>query len=119
MNLDDLPRKYQEQATLQLNAGGKAPGPITKSPVRNDILEQATGEKQNTGRYLVRVVSYRRRLLDEDNLCCKFFVDSLRYTSCLPADSPNLCHIETSQVKVRLKSEERTEITVESPGWTG
>ena len=62
-------------------------------------------------RYTVEVVSYRPKLLDEDNLCVKFFVDALRYQGVIPNDSPDLCHIVSRQVKVPGKLA-RTELRV-------
>lgn len=63
-------------------------------------------------RVRVRVVSFRSRLCDPDNLCPKYFVDCLRYAGLITDDTPELITLEVSQVKVK-RGEERTEIEIE------
>ena len=63
-------------------------------------------------RFLVVVTSYRRKLLDEDNLCEKFHVDCCRYAGLLPSDSAKTTRIETRQVIVRDDEDLRTEIEI-------
>lgn len=77
----------------------------------------ATGETQggDSSRFLVRVTSFRRRLLDEDNIAEKYAVDCCRYAGLLPADDPRTTKIEVAQIKVKFKAEERTEILIEFP----
>jgi hypothetical protein len=126
--LSSLPAKYQEQAVKYLHPSDYAqflahshnpcaPSPASrakpKSAVQHESLGAEQGEKGNAVRYVVRVVSRRRRLLDEDNLCPKYFIDGLRYAGLLPADTPEVCHIETRQIKVSGKENEATEITIE------
>lgn len=88
---------------------------------RSPELEQAAwvgtlGEAETKGgvqeRFLVRVVAYRRRLLDEDNLSCKAHVDFLRYAGIIPDDKPPQVSIQTSQVKIKAPEESRIELTV-------
>lgn len=124
MNLNDLPPKYQQQAQLQLSGGAvqpdarrAAPDPVVEQGHANESSRPAPPSAKHSGRYTVRVVSYRRRLLDEDNICEKFHVDSLRYANCLPSDAPQHCAIITTQVQVKLKKDERTEICVTSPNY--
>ena len=76
-------------------------------------LEDGRAQANHSGKYFVRVVSYRVVLLDEDNLCEKFHVDGLRYAGLLPDDAPGRCRIITTQEKVRTKAEQRTEIQVD------
>jgi hypothetical protein len=114
--IGDYPESIQQQIALLLHPNGSSPGPLPQPPVLHDPLEQAKGKTKDSGRTIVRVVSYRRRLLDEDNLCPKYFIDGLRYASLLQKDSPESCHIQIAQVRVRVKADERTEITVTSPG---
>jgi hypothetical protein len=110
----------QAQIAAQLYANRT---PHDHSPAPAPILERGAGERPlataqaqagHSGKYLVRVVSFRCRLLDEDNLCEKYHVDGLRYAGLLPSDAPGCCRIETTQQKVRTKAEERTEITISS-----
>ncbi|MES2367041.1 MAG: hypothetical protein V4563_14290 [Pseudomonadota bacterium] len=64
-------------------------------------------------RVLVRVTAFRRRLLDEDNLCEKFHCDLLRYAGLIFDDCPGETKIEVAQQKVGSKEREfvRIEIT--------
>jgi hypothetical protein len=64
------------------------------------------------GRFLVKIKSYRKRLLDEDNLCCKYIVDLLRYAGIISSDAPGTAKIEVSQEKVGPKEPERIRIEV-------
>ena len=73
-----------------------------------------TGQIQEaaSGRFLVRIKSLRKRLLDEDNLCEKFVCDLLRYSGVIPDDSAAKAKIEVSQEKISSKETERVEISV-------
>ena len=93
-------------------AGGKAPGPVVERDLRDGPLAKGEGEEGHSGRFHVHVVSYRRRLLDEDNLAEKWHVDALRYSGCLPSDAPGKAKITVSQEKVKRKEDERTEILI-------
>lgn len=76
---------------------------------------EASGRKEsNAGRSVVRITSFRRRLLDKDNLYggVKFFVDSLRYAQLIPNDSVTDIELEVVQEKVQSEEEERTEILI-------
>jgi hypothetical protein len=66
----------------------------------------------DSARFLVRVVSYRKRLLDEDNLCEKAIVDCLRYARIVPGDAPGTTRIETTQKKVGKGEAEKTLIEI-------
>lgn len=76
-------------------------------------LAKGQTENGHPRKFLVRVTSFRVRLLDEDNLCEKYHVDCCRYSGLLRADDPSQARIVTAQEKVRKKSEERTEIVIE------
>ena len=82
-------------------------------PIRDESVGSAQGKAAHPASYVVRFVSYRTRLLEEDNLIPKYFCDCLRYSGIIPGDSPDICHIETTQVKVRGKENEFTEINIE------
>ena len=90
-------------------------GTFMERPPSPRPLAKAKAQKPDTGRVLVRVVSYRRRLLDEDNLSEKYFVDCARYAGLIPGDGPEQTKIEVSQVKVVRKEEERTQLTITYP----
>lgn len=88
------------------------PSPKPQPIVPNVSLGPPPGEVKNPGRVIVRIVSYRRRLLDIDNLSggCKYHLDSLRYAKLIPEDNPQAISLEVSQVKVAAANLERTEI---------
>lgn len=93
----------------------KTPAPKLERTIGNGALAKAKAKKPDTGRVLVCVVSYRRRLLDEDNLAEKYFVDCCRYAGLIFGDGPQQTKIEVSQVKVGRKEEERTQLTITYP----
>jgi hypothetical protein len=86
--------------------------PVVERCPRARALGKAQAEACDTGRFLVRVTSYRRRLLDEDNLCEKYFVDCCRYAGLISGDEAGRTKIEVSQEKVARKEDERTEIEI-------
>lgn len=65
-----------------------------------------------SGRFLVRVTSFRKRLLDEDNLCEKYIVDCCRYAGLLASDGPGQTKIEVSQQKVGKGEPEFTRVEI-------
>jgi len=88
------------------------PAPKLERRPRNGALAKGKTEKPVPTRVLVRVTSYRCRLLDEDNLCEKYAVDCCRYAGLLPGDSAAEAKIEVCQEKVGSKAEERTVIEI-------
>lgn len=77
------------------------------APLAKEKVQRPAGK-----RFLVRVTSFRRRLLDEDNLCSKYHVDLCRYASIIPGDSPDKCKIEVGQIKVGKSQTEKTVVEV-------
>jgi hypothetical protein len=75
-------------------------------------LGKAATEKGNPSRFFVRVTSFRRRLLDEDNICEKYIVDCCRYAGIIPSDAPAQTSISSCQTKVGKKEDERTLVEV-------
>lgn len=122
LTLEELPEKYRAQVLRQIevvphvapkihdNVRPSTPEP--KSGVCDGTLATPRAEKGNPSFYVVRVESWRSRLLDTDNLIPKWHVDALRYAGCLPSDAPDCCQIVTTQKKV-TKDQERTLITIE------
>lgn len=115
--LSDLKSAHQEEAIRQLHGKNhpKHPrkAPILEPDMRHGALGEGETQEGHSGRVLVRVTSFRLRLLDEDNLCEKYHVDCCRYAGLLYGDDPSRAKIETGQVKVSEKEEERVEITIE------
>jgi hypothetical protein len=93
------PNDPDQAPKLERRAGN---GPLAKSKIKGPVPT----------RVLVRVTSYRCRLLDEDNLCEKYACDCCRYAGLIPGDSPAEAKIEVCQEKVGSKSEERTLIEI-------
>jgi hypothetical protein len=96
---DLLARNTGKASKLERGAG--------HAPLEAKEVQGPTGQ-----RFLVRVVSYRKRLLDEDNLCEKYHVDLCRYAGCLFGDEAGTTKIETSQVKVGKGEEEKVRIEI-------
>ena len=78
----------------------------------NEPLAQSKGKKTNAGRFSVRFISVRKRLLDPDNLSCKWLLDSLRYASIISGDEPEKISLEVTQRKCRKDESEHTIIEV-------
>lgn len=119
-DLDRLPPKIKAQALAQLYPNGipdkanhSAPSPVMECDLRNRPLAKNKAQGGNSTKFLVRVTSFRRRLLDEDNLAEKYHVDCLRYAGLIPGDAPGQARIITTQEKVSRKEDERTEIIIE------
>lgn len=98
----------------EIQANRKPSGAKPEQAVCHEPLAEAQGKGCNAPRYTVSITSFRRRLLDVDNLIggTKYFTDSLRYSGIIPGDSPDKITIEVSQVKCK---NERTEITITTP----
>lgn len=102
------------RSTIKLNQASHQPScPVMERPASDESLAAPQGKTSDSGRYLVRVVSYRTRLLDEDNLAEKYHVDACRYAGLIPADSPDRTTIQVTQEKVATKEQERTEVTIQ------
>lgn len=89
--------------------------PQPKCRTRSRTLAASQTEKGHPIRYVVRIESVRKRLLDEDNLCPKYHIDSLRYSGVLPSDAPGRCKIEISQRKPAKDEAEATILTIIIP----
>lgn len=63
----------------------------------DELARTARGEGKGASRVVIRLTSYRKRLLDDDNHCQKLLVDSLRYSSQIHDDGPHATRIETAQ----------------------
>lgn len=94
-------------------AGGVRGGTKSERAVGHGTVRPAPIEKENPIRCKVSVVSFRRRLLDPDNLCPKYHIDALRYAGVIADDTAKHLVFEVRQEKVNEKRSERTEITIE------
>ena len=80
--------------------------PLLEPDLRDGALGASRPKGKHSARFLVRVTSFRVRLLDEDNLCEKYHVDCCRYAGLIPGDAPGQAKIETGQQKVQSKKDE-------------
>ena len=89
------------------------PAAVVERGDEDEPLPAARAYEGNAVRFLVRVTSVRKRLLDEDNISEKALVDCLRYSGIIPSDAPGHCRIETAQKLCRTGETEKTIIRVE------
>lgn len=89
-----------------------SPGSFPEQVVWDEPLAAAKGKEGHTGRVPVRITSFRRRLLDQDNLVGKFALDCCRYAGLIRQDTPDAISYEIRQIKVKTREEERTEIEI-------
>lgn len=104
------------KSTQRLNPDPKTGNPrsVTKLECNpsDASLEKSKVQKATGGRFYVSVTAFRRRLLDEDNLCEKYVCDLCRYAGALPDDNPEQTQIEVSQQKVKKGEPERVAVEV-------
>lgn len=80
--------------------------------IRDDTLGTEGRKEEGAQRVVVRITSFRWRLLDPDNLCAKSIVDGLRYSGLIPDDRPQDIDLTVRQEKCD-KKDERTEIEID------
>ena len=112
--------KWTRADLAAYEARRKTSSPKPKPFVCPQPLATQKGEASDTAsvpRRIVRIASFRRRLLDFDNLAggCKYFLDCCKYAQLIPDDRPQDIILEVRQEKVNTKQEERTEIEIELP----
>lgn len=100
--VDELERQNENHRISQ--------SPVIESPIRNESVAAKKGKTINPASIHVSVVSFRKRLLDPDNLCPKYFIDCLRYAEIIKNDTAKDIALTVSQVK---SDNERTEITID------
>ena len=86
--------------------------PKPERPFLSQSVGQEKGKAGDTKSVHVRVTSYRRRTIDPDNLCPKYFIDCLRYAEIIKDDTAAHITLTVGQEKVASKSDERTEIEI-------
>jgi|SRR6185369_610383 len=121
---DELRRRFPgaSKSTLarnveRINEGHRSVCEASRSeserPFCDESLATQKGEAGNAKRLRVSIISYRRRLIDPDNLCPKYFVDCCRYAQIIPNDRAQDIALEVSQVKVLEREQEGTVIKIE------
>ncbi len=104
--------RIRQQMLRDDQANHSRPIAVMESNPGDATLAPALAKEPDTRRFLVRVTSIRKRLLDQDNLCEKYHVDCCRYAGILPSDAPGQTTIEVNQRKAGKDEEERTEVTI-------
>jgi len=112
LNADD------SQLSLPIQVEGSNDGKAASASAKlergvgNGALGEGQAQKGDTGRFLVRVTSVRRRLIDEDNLCEKYVVDCCRYAGLIPNDGPGKTTIQATQRKAGKEEAEHTIVEI-------
>jgi len=82
----------------------------SKPPIFNGAVGEAGREKTHTGRILVRITVFRKRLVDPCNAGQKYIVDCLRYSGILVDDREQDIALEIRQEKTRGEEETLIEL---------
>lgn len=104
--------RWTTQQLLDYEARRSLSSAKPEPAVCNEPVAEKKGEAEHSTRIRVSIRSFRTRLLDPDNLCPKYFLDCVRYAGFIKDDSEKFITLEVSQIKVKTKSEERTEIEI-------
>jgi hypothetical protein len=98
-------------------AGRQVRDPEPKRDPETALDEMEEGEAEGNKRIGIRFVGYRCKLLDPDNFAgsTKDLIDGLRKFGAITEDTPDKITLETEQVRVRKRKEERTEIVITYP----
>ena len=100
---------YSRTETNTPRVSNPKPKPIVRKTLQNPNKAQERSKKRIT----LRITRYSTRLLDEDNLAgSKLLTDQLRYAGIIPSDDPESLKIINDQVKVKRRTEERTEVRI-------
>lgn len=86
--------------------------PKLEHRVGHGALGEGQEQEGHPDRFLVRVTSVRRRLIDEDNLCEKYVLDCCRYAGLIPDDRPGTTQITVTQRKAGKEEAEHTVIEI-------
>lgn len=113
-DLELIARKLPvSDATRKRNqAGGVPPCPEPKRVIGHEPVATEEGKRPEPIRRLVRIKSYRLRLVDERNLADKYFTDALQYAGAIYSDAPKYAQIIVTQEQVYSAASERTEVEI-------
>jgi Holliday junction resolvase RusA-like endonuclease len=87
---------------------------LTKHATQQTLESLSQGKETRSTRTHIRITRYSCRPLDCDNYAggCKPIIDQLRYAKLIRDDNPETIEVEFKQVKVKTKTQERTEIEI-------
>ncbi len=77
--------------------------PLAEEKLQRDVQE----------RYIVRIESVRKHMLDTDNICSKYITDLLRYSYIISSDDFEQTTIQTTERKCMPEEQEHTKIEIE------
>lgn len=116
MNRNEILRRYPNasESFIRSNLSDGNSGAVAELEpnLGNASLGEKEVQRQDCERFLVRVKSRRKRLLDEDNLCEKYHIDLCRYAGILPDDAPDKIKIEVAQSKCAKGEPEMVSIEI-------
>jgi hypothetical protein len=102
VNRAELQRKFPNASEAFLKANedrNRLQNTESQHVIRHDPLEKAPAQAWCSRKVIVSITSFRKRLIDPDNLCPKYLIDGLRYAGLISGDSPDLVTLQISQVK--------------------
>lgn len=112
MNESQIRHTFPKASQSFIDANCVLSGSESEQAVCHGPLAKEKRKRINTGRSIVSIVSYRRIRLDPDNLCPKYFIDSLRYAGLIHDDREEDILYQISQKKVEKKTQEKTLIEI-------
>ena len=117
MNERTIIRMFPNASRSLLEANGCLPYTEPQQDPAPALERPAAREETSVGRVTVRVVSYRCRPTDADNLAggCKGLIDGLRAAHLVRNDDPASIRLIVEQEKVSSRAEQRTEIELIYP----
>jgi len=92
----------------------RLPHPVTQHSPKQTLEPLRKGKETRSKVTRIRITRYSTRPLDCDNFAggCKPIIDQLRYAKLITDDSPEDVEIQFSQVKLKHKDKQRTEIEI-------
>ena len=107
-----FPRASEAFIQANLDVDATAQAAVLERNLGNAPLAAEEVQRPIGARFLVRITSVRKRLLDEDNLCEKYHVDLCRYAGVIPDDAPDKVKIEVGQRKAQKGERESVVLEV-------
>lgn len=105
-------RGYEQRGNEWHKVGRVAQNPQRERSVVDEPVGTDEGKVADQKRRVVRIKSYRLRLVDPRNLFDKHFTDALVEACILVDDSAEWAEVIVEQEQVRNPAWERTEITI-------
>jgi len=103
-------KAYEQRRNNKADRVVQSPKP--ECSFRDEPLGSAPGKESHPTRFKVSIISYRKRLIDPDNLCPKYFIDALRYEGIITDDTAKHIVLEVRQEKTSSKYGEKTVIEI-------